>query len=943
MYEIAYDRQFVPRPSPKVNVSTRTYDAQERYFMKNHALGTLYELDKSSYNIWNLIDGKRSMENILEQMEKSYPDVNPTTTFQTILFFAESGALREKLEQTKKKRVNFTSALRINITLVERSENFLKAIHKALKPLLRRELLWVSLAFVLVAGIAFAGQFMHILGDRSRFELFGSTIVGLFIYNFIILAPVTAIHEIAHGLTVVHYGGKPKDMGTGWFYFGPMFYCDATDAWTFSRGKRMMVMLAGNLSTMLIGSAIVVAVFVWPFSPVVSSVLSMTAFWCFYTSLWNFAPPFETDGYYVLADLLKMSNLRHDAYDYLKTSVKKTLRMPVQESEGFTTRKKRIFLVYALMSVAWLVYMAYQSFTFMTYMAKDANVAALRISSVIMLPKASSTAVFFLSLASIAYFTMMVSGYGLLFFNAGKKAITRTLKFESIHDRDLSIFLYLPSRVPDKIEVALRQQTAKIARKFTQNFHIKHEGPLTIAVLRMGGGSMALLQIKEYLQKVENAFTSMYEKFLQQHRNEILVSSEIHDPMGIGLSDLLKRMSRESVKAGEADARSITSQIIAEQEKTAIYLLNSAVGKVWTIEMPPALQYDAQRSLFPMFCVEDFSLTDLYDRVEDFKKQTIYGYDSLEKLAVQTQACLSQTLERQDKYQAVAFMQPVRGRLLFIGRTRQIEGVIDKLGSLFVDQVWSGHMDNLLSNTNHMLSALSRTMLPPTEEIVQMSDGELNTLESGLSCLNGNMHLINRTLTDCEERLQTANKNSDEIRRILEPQADFKVGLIEPTLALNEENMRNLPKRFRDFNSHFEKLHSKVLELEGIIKEERKKREPSFKKKRAETLRQYPIILVLSAVLLLTGLEFTTGTMAYSLIGLSAVLQVCFWMIYGLRRESSRMVGKYASPTFDQLHTFVIGLVHAMYQLSSTSDVLSPTRIYFRGGKSEKMNNSAQQ
>lgn len=933
MYEILYNWHFVPEPSTKTKVSKGTYEDQERYFLKNYALETLYELDKTSYDIWNLIDGRATMAEILQQMEELYPNVHPTTTLQTILFFAESGSLRAKLEPAKRKRINFTSALRIHITIVEHSANFLKAIHRIVKPLLRRELLWVSLTFVVAAGIAFAGQFWGILGDKSNFELFGSTIVGLFIYNFVILAPVTAVHEIAHGLTVVHYGGTPKDMGTGWFYFGPMFYCDATDAWTFPRVKRMMVMLAGNLSTMLIGSAIVVVVYVLPLSGPVSNVLSMTAFWCFYTSLWNFAPPFETDGYYVLSDLLKMPNLRHDAYNYLKASLRRLLKKPVQETKDLTTKTRRILIAYAIMSVVWLAYMAYQSLTLMTYMARDAVAASLRISSAIIAPQSFSPVVFFVSFASLIYFTMMISGYGLIFFNGIKKATTRALKFETIHDRDFSISLCLPPHIPKKIATSLRQQTAKIARKFTQNFTITQEGPLTVAVLRIGGTRMALLQIKDYLQRIEQAFSSMYEGFLHQNRKEIYASSEICCPNGIKSTDLLERMSRESAKTGQRQAPNIVKQIIRDQEETGIYLLNSAVGKVWTIEMPPSQQYEAQRSLFPLFYIEDSSLTDLYDRVEDFKKRIIYGYDSLEKLATKTQTSLSQTLDHQEEYQAVAYMQPIRGRLLFIGRTEQIEGTIDKLGLLFLNQVWYGYMDNLLRDTNHMLSALSMTSLPSQEEIGEMSSGELTTLEKALSDLKSNMPFIEETVKDCKRRLQTAKSSSKEIGEILEQKANFKVGFIKPALTLNKENMKNLPKRFGDFKKHFDRLRAKISMLDAMIVEESKKKESLSRKKKMKTLWFYPLILALSAIVLLLGLKFTAGTLTYLFFGVAVAIQLVYWSAYIVSRNRARTVGRYASTPFSMAHTFVLGVVHALYRFSATGDILVPTETHSRNAK----------
>ena len=60
-------------------------------------------------------------------------------------------------------------------------------------------------------------------------------------------------------------------------------------------------------------------------------------------TLSNFAPPFETDGYYVLMDLVNNPYLRQEAYSYVKTLFLRLLRRPInEESESFTGKKKRI-------------------------------------------------------------------------------------------------------------------------------------------------------------------------------------------------------------------------------------------------------------------------------------------------------------------------------------------------------------------------------------------------------------------------------------------------------------------------------------------------------------------------------------------------------------------------------------------------------------------------
>jgi len=924
MYEILYNWEFVPRPSPKVNVKTTVVDGKDRYFMKNHIMGTLYELDKLSYDIWSLLDSKRNMAKILEEMQQTKPDVQPITVLQTLLFFAESGALQAVLEPTRKKRVRVDSAVKVYVTIVENSKNFLASIHRVMRPFLRRELLWVSLAFIVVVGLAFAGQFVRILGDKSRFEILGSSVLGLLVYNFVILAPVTAIHEIAHGLTVVHYGGEPKDMGTGWFYFGPMFYCDATDAWAFSRRHRIMVMLAGNLSTMLIGSAIVVSVYVLPFSPFISSILSMTAFWCFYTSLWNFAPPFETDGYYVLSDLLNMPNLRHDAYAYLKTIVKRALKKPVEELGGYTVRRKRILLGYAVLSVVWLTYMAFQSLTLMSYMAQDAAISFLKISSAVLFNQALSIVAFLVSVASIVYFTMMMSGYGFIFVTGIKRAATRALRFDAIHDRDLSVFLCLPTHVPESLAKDLKAKMAKEAEKFTLSFNIKRVGLLCIAVLRLGGKELALVQIKEHMGKIEQAFTSMYQKFLQRHKHDVLRSVGVYGPQKIKFTNLLTDMGKQFARTGTPEAKAVVEQLIKDQTRTTFYLLNSVSGRVWTIELPPSQQYEIQKTLLPTLSVEDLSVTDLYDEAEDFKKRIIYGFDSLARLAVKSQTGLVETLAHPEDYQVVAFFQPVKGRLIFVGRTEQIEKNLAAFGSLFVDQAWYSYMDNLLTETNHMLSTLGRITFPDLGEIQGMSDAELSILDKNISTIVASEDFIERSFEKCEGHPPSAVQNLEELRKGLEKAGAPKVGLLDDIFALNAENLRNLPKRFENFRESFQRLSIEVRKLKELVEREHNKRKTIFSKKRRRILRIYPLVVVLSAVFTLAGIQFAMHPLVILFLVAALFPQLVYWVIYLMMWRRFNKVGRYSSSAFSQIQVFIFALTQAFYKFIATGDILTP-------------------
>ena len=122
---------------------------------------------------------------------------------------------------------------------------------------------------------------------------------------------VVTCHELAHGLTCKHYGGKVNDMGMLLLFWMPCLYCNVSDSWLFpERWKRIVVMLAGSYFELVLWSF---AVFFWRwtipgilFHSLSVAIVALSGA----RVLFNFNPLIKLDGYYILSDYLKIPNLR---------------------------------------------------------------------------------------------------------------------------------------------------------------------------------------------------------------------------------------------------------------------------------------------------------------------------------------------------------------------------------------------------------------------------------------------------------------------------------------------------------------------------------------------------------------------------------------------------------------------------------------------------------
>lgn len=924
MYEITYNPQFIPQRSPKVNIKTLVVDGKETYIMKNHLTGMYYDVDDVSREIWNLIDGKRTVTQIGEEILQKWPDIEPDTATEVILFFAEVGCLKAIVEQAPKKRIGVPSAFEVDFTLIRESKAFLEGIHKIFRPLLIASLFWASILFIVLCSVLFAGQFAAIFVDAEAFRILGSTVVGFFFYSFIVLGPSIAIHEIAHGLALVHYGGTPGEIGTGLFYFGPMFYIDATDSWTLSRKQRIMVMMAGNISTLLIASAIVAIGYIFPYPASISHILYMAAFFCFFATLMNMAPPFETDGYYVLADLVNVPNLRQESYGYVKAFFKKALGMHV-EKEKLEVKKKKTLIGFAFLSVAWIVYTAFQTTLFTFYMAGDTQTAFLTMYSAIASSQELSLSVIAVSVASVLYFAMTLTGYGVILASAIKKAVRAPLKFEAIHDRDLSMFFFLPAETASTRK-QFENYVKKTAGKFTQNYRLTHDGLVCTATLRMGGTKLALNQIGTHLREIEQSFSSMYQDFLQKHSEDLFKPVDAFGITKVELEALLTKMGSEIAETGMFEAKNTVEEIVEEQKQTSLYLLNSTYGSVWTVELSPSLLYEVEEKLLPISFVEDFAITDLYGETEEFKKYMVYGFDSLLRLSAQNYAYLRKALKNPQEYQVVSFFEPIKSRLLFVGRTERIEKDIPMFGALFVDQAFCGYLDNLLSETNLTLSTLRQPPVMSMDDFETMTDGELFVLEKNLSSLSASEEIASKALSKCEEFIEHARNNIQGLKEYFEENQPSQVESLNAVFAINAENLARLPKRVKKFKEEYQRIAASIGEVATNVQKECRKRGRTAAKKLRATLYLYPIVAIFSAMLILAGLYVGTELLLIPFFTTAALLQVAYWGVYYSRWKRIHRTGRYASRSFINMQLYVLAFTQAVYRFISTYDLVVRTK-----------------
>lgn len=207
------------------------------------------------------------------------------------------------------------------------------------------------LAFAFTAGIFIAHwsevgrdtlEFYN-FADKSWFDVAAFWIIG---------SVLLCIHEIGHGLTCKHYGAPVPAMGFLLIYLTPAFYTDTTAGEVKGdRFQRLMIAVSGVWSELVI-CALVTPIW-WgtpPNTPIHDFAYTIILFTGIAVVLINWNPLMKLDGYYIMCDLLGISDLKEASTIYLSAWVKRNIwRLPV-EVPYVPTRRRPGYVVYAILS-----------------------------------------------------------------------------------------------------------------------------------------------------------------------------------------------------------------------------------------------------------------------------------------------------------------------------------------------------------------------------------------------------------------------------------------------------------------------------------------------------------------------------------------------------------------------------------------------------------------
>lgn len=205
-----------------------------------------------------------------------------------------------------------------------------------------------ALVVTVLLGIAGIGAGVRLWQEADTVAAgLGARPVRAIIVVKLLLLVAVAVHQVVHGLALVHYRRRVREFGFTFLHgFVPTFYVDVTDIFMASRRARLITAFSGTLVHLALGALwFLLAVAVAPgFTRAFAAASGIIQWQAFLLALYPFCF-IEMDGYHMLVDWLGVPALKSEALGYVGALVRGRASVPA-------TRLEALWLAYVVLSAA---------------------------------------------------------------------------------------------------------------------------------------------------------------------------------------------------------------------------------------------------------------------------------------------------------------------------------------------------------------------------------------------------------------------------------------------------------------------------------------------------------------------------------------------------------------------------------------------------------------
>jgi len=356
-FTCATERPLSLRMRPDLIVQQQTFQGTRNWVIKDPLAQKYYRFEDEEFSLLKMLDGQISLREMQQRFEKQFvPQRIPTTELQQLLGMLHRCALvvsdrpgqgvtlfeRGQQRQRRETWQRFANPLSIRLPGVD-PDRWLTRLLPFTGWLFSQLAVAAVFLLVLCAALLIGVQFDQFQSRLPSFQDFFAS--PNWIWLAIALAASKIVHELGHGLACKRFGGECHEMGVMLLIMTPCLYCNVSDAWMIpDKWRRAAVAAAGIYFELILASLATLTW--WATEPGLIHYLSLSLmFVCSVSTLiFNANPLLKYDGYYILADLMEIPNLRQKAEMLLRGWLMRTVLGLPSSPATLMPRGRRWFL-----------------------------------------------------------------------------------------------------------------------------------------------------------------------------------------------------------------------------------------------------------------------------------------------------------------------------------------------------------------------------------------------------------------------------------------------------------------------------------------------------------------------------------------------------------------------------------------------------------------------
>ncbi len=343
------------------------YLGKTYWIVKDPVALNYFRFEEEEFAILQMLDGNTSLAEIQRRFEATFPPQKITLDelqqflgqlHRSGLVVSDAPGQAYQLQKRRRERLrrqliaSLGNVLAIRFKGVD-PERFLNWLYPKVRWLFSPWFLGACVALWIAALTLVLVEFDVFTARLPGFyQFFGP---GNWLWLAVTLAFMKILHEIGHGLTAKHFGGECHDIGVMLLVLTPCLYCNVSDSWMLPHKYHRAAIGAAGIFVEVTLAAL--ATFIWWYTePGLLHYLALNVMFIgsVSTILFNGNPLLRYDGYYVLADLVEIPNLRQKAGQYLNRVLAHwLLGIEPQEDPFMPKRRQVFFVVYAVLAVVY--------------------------------------------------------------------------------------------------------------------------------------------------------------------------------------------------------------------------------------------------------------------------------------------------------------------------------------------------------------------------------------------------------------------------------------------------------------------------------------------------------------------------------------------------------------------------------------------------------------